>query len=98
MSGYHIIASSENGRPTTEAIGTPVDARRASATPLTESNAGHDSLQARVQRFLDALRSNQGMDAEAEIAEPDLCRTCMEYPAAISGRCFRCNADRRLPS
>lgn len=31
---------------------------------------------------------------EYEIDNPDLCRDCLEYPAANAGRCFRCLSGR----
>lgn len=70
-----------------------------------ESSAPRESLEVRVRRFLDGLRARNTEETSLdryrraqEEGEDVLCKSCHEYPAAWCGRCFACNADRRLPA
>lgn len=102
MTALRLIHANENGRaPEGDTAGSISDSGAIRAADNREFISGRAIRQ--CMRFLrwiadtpDAMKVDRYREAQDEGSDV-LCRTCMEYPAAISGRCFRCNADRRLP-
>lgn len=54
---------------------------------------------ARWRAFLDDFTALPDRYREADgPIDNDVCYICREYPAAYNGKCWWCNAGRRLPS
>lgn len=89
-------APTQNGRAVTE-VATPPVVTSEGGIPTSDTAKDTprytwDQVEVGVKRFLHDFRERQALDAEWEFAE--MCRTCRQYPSAMTGLCFSCGSRR----